>query len=77
MTHTLASLRPGQSAVITGITTHGAVAQRLMHLGIVEGMEVEFIRRAPTGDPIEIRVMGYELSLRNDEADTVNVEIRD
>jgi len=71
MSKTLAALRPGQSAVVEGYSAVDALSQRLMHLGILEGTPVTMIRRAPAGDPIEIRVLGYSLSLRLDEADTI------
>ncbi len=48
--------------------------QRLMQLGVLEGSELEIIRAAPGGDPIEIRVMGYCLSLRKAEAQMILVE---
>jgi Fe2+ transport system protein FeoA len=73
MKKTLAVLEPGQSAVVQGFAAVDALSQRLMQLGILEGTPVEMVRRAPTGDPIEIRVLGYSLSLRLDEADTIFV----
>jgi Fe2+ transport system protein FeoA len=53
----------------------GPLSQRIMTLGLLEGSEVQVIRRAPTGDPMEIRVMDYALSLRRDEASTIQVEL--
>jgi len=53
----------------------GPLAQRIMSLGLLEGSEVQVVRRAPAGDPIEIRVMDYALSLRRDEASTIRVEL--
>ena len=49
------------------------LAQRLMQMGIIEGTEIEVLRYAPAGDPIEIRVLGYALSLRGAEAANVLV----
>jgi len=74
MSAPLTVLRPGQRAVISGFVADDAEAQRLMTMGLVEGAEVEFLRAAPTGDPIEIRVMGYALSLRLSDAAEVLVE---
>jgi Fe2+ transport system protein FeoA len=71
MKKTLAALEPGDCAVVEGFTAIDALSQRLMQLGILEGTPVEMVRRAPTGDPIEIRVLGYALSLRLAEAETI------
>lgn len=71
MPATLAALRPGQQGVVLGFTRQDLFTQRLMHLGILEGTPVEVVRRAPTGDPIEVRVLGYALSLRLAEAETI------
>ena len=72
---TLADLRPGERAVITAVDSHSAVGQRMLHLGLLEGTEVELVRRAPAGDPLEIRVAGYALSVRTSEAKLVEVEV--
>ncbi len=71
MTTTLATLRPGQTGVVEGFSEIDETAQRLMQMGLVEGIEIEVLRYAPAGDPIEIRVMGYALSLRGKEAANV------
>jgi ferrous iron transport protein A len=77
MTVTLASMAPGQRGVIAGYTQDDAFTQRLMQLGLIEGSEVEILRCAPTGDPIEVRVMGYALSLRRSEAALIEMhEVR-
>ncbi len=77
MTVTLASMAPGQRGVIGGYTQDDAFTQRLMQLGLIEGSEVEILRCAPTGDPIEVRVMGYALSLRRSEAALIEMhEVR-
>ena len=73
MRTTLAALRPGQTGVVEGYSEIDETAQRLMQMGLVEGMEIEVLRYAPAGDPIEIRVMGYALSLRGKEAANVLV----
>ena len=74
MTATLATLRPGQTGTVTGFKTVDDLALRLMQMGIIEGADVEVLRYAPAGDPIEIRVLGYALSLRSNEAANVLVE---
>jgi len=70
---TLDQLRPGKKAAITGIDGDGPLIQRLMALGLLEGSDVMVIRTALGGDPIEIEVMGYTLSLRRAEASQINV----
>ncbi len=71
MTTTLATLRPGQTGVVEGFSEIDETAQRLMQMGVVEGIEIEVLRYAPAGDPMEVRVMGYALSLRGKEAANV------
>lgn len=75
MASTLADLAPGQRGSITGYAQDDAFTQRLMQLGLIEGADVEMLRCAPTGDPIEVRVMGYALSLRRNEAALVHVDL--
>jgi len=75
---TLDTLRPGQHAVVSAIMGEGsAVYQRLMEMGVYEGVELKVIRFAPLGDPMELHVQGYNLSLRKSEAACVQVEIRE
>lgn len=72
---TLDQLKPGQQATIAAIVTTGPLAQRLMALGLLEGTPVAMLRRALGGDPLEIDVMGYALSLRRDEARKLIIEL--
>lgn len=69
---TLAQLVPGQKAIIQHFTDDD-LSLKLMEMGCLPGEEVEFKRTAPLGDPIEISVSGYLLSLRKAEAQTVIV----
>lgn len=69
---TLAQLVPGQKAIIQRFTDDD-LSLKLMEMGCIPGEEVEFKRTAPLGDPIEISVLGYLLSLRKAEAQTVIV----
>ena len=70
---TLNQLGIDQKAVITAIVGDGPLVQRLMALGVIEGSTVSVRRKALGGDPIEIEVMGYSLSLRIEEARRVEV----
>jgi Fe2+ transport system protein FeoA len=70
---TLADVRVGERARVTRIVGQGAVVQRLQEMGLIAGVELSVIRFAPLGDPVEIRVRGYALSLRRTEARCVEV----
>ena len=68
---TLKDLKPGQEGIVKSIATVGAMKRRIMDMGITKGTEI-FIRKvAPLGDPIEINVRGYELSLRKIDAEMI------
>lgn len=58
---------------ITGIRAGSSLSYRLMEMGLIEGAAVEVLGRAPLGDPLHIRLGDYELSLRNAEADLVEI----
>ena len=74
MSKVLADLQPGESGIVTKILGEGAVKRRLMDMGITRGTEV-FVRKvAPLGDPIQVTIRGYELSLR--KGDAKNVEMK-
>jgi ferrous iron transport protein A len=70
---TLDELKLGQEGLITALEGDDRLAQRLMALGLLEGTRVSILRRALGGDPLEIDVMGYALSLRRDEARKISV----
>jgi len=70
----LSELSPGQSGRVCRLTGEPPVRQRLQEMGLVRGTPVQFVRVAPLGDPIEIRVRGYSLSLRRQEAEAIIVE---
>ncbi len=74
----LSDLKTGQRAVIVRLSGDaGAVKRRMMDMGMVPGSEVEVVRVAPFGDPIEFSVKGYSLSLRKSEAENIEVELMD
>ena len=70
---TLDDLKPGQSATVAAINGEGPLSQRLMALGLLEGSRVAMMRKALGGDPLEVEVMGYALSLRRDEARRIEI----
>ena len=69
----LDQLGVGQRAQITGLRGDDSLAQRLLEMGLLEGEEVEVLGFAPLGDPMEIRLRDYRLSLRRSEAARVSV----
>lgn len=72
--NTLFRLRSGGVCRVSGIQGAGAGRRRLLEMGLVPGTEVQVLRRAPLGDPIEMSVRGYLLSIRGDQARQVAVE---
>ena len=71
---TLNQLKVGNSAVITTVGGDGALRCRLLDMGLIPHTRVTLQKVAPMGDPIEIRVRGYELTLRVEEAQKIEVE---
>jgi ferrous iron transport protein A len=71
----LDELVPPQNARIKQIKGMGALRQRMMDMGLVPGAEINVVRVAPMGDPIEYQVKGYHLSLRGHEAKNILVEV--
>ena len=70
----LSELKPGDRTRVKEVGGTGDAARRLMDLGLIRGTAVEVVRTAPLGDPIEVRVRGFMLSLRRAEADHITVE---
>ncbi len=76
MTDTQKTLRDvpvGESATVVKLTGEGAIKRRIMDMGLTKGTRVDVRKVAPLGDPIEVTVRGFELSLRKDEAQNVVV----
>jgi len=71
----LAKLKPGQKGKITAIGSIGALKRRLMDMGVLVGEEVRVLKVAPMGDPIEVNIKSYNLSLRKKEAEGIAVEV--
>lgn len=70
----LSQLSIGESATVVAVNGEGAVRRRLFDMGITPGAEVYLRKKAPLGDPIEISLRGYELTLRKSEASNVEVQ---
>lgn len=71
---TLKDAKIGQTVRVKKLTGEGAVKRRIVDMGITKGVEVYIRKVAPLGDPIEITVRGYELSLRKADAELIEVE---
>lgn len=71
---TLRELVPGQKGKVVSLGEKGPGRRRLMDMGITPGVEIQIVKVAPLGDPIEINLRGYELSLRKDEANQIKVD---
>lgn len=71
---TLKDIECGSSAVVIKLHGEGATKRRLMDMGITKGISVYVRKVAPLGDPVEVRVRGYELSLRKADAQLIEVQ---
>ena len=71
---TLRECAVGETVVVAKITGEGALRRRMMDMGITKGREVTIRKVAPLGDPIEVTVRGYELSIRRSEAEQIQVQ---
>lgn len=72
---TLKELNIGESAVITAVGGEGALRQHFLDMGLIPGEEVTLVKFAPMGDPMELSIHGYELTLRLDDADRIGVTL--
>lgn len=76
MERTLDLFAVGESGVVKSVVGEGKIKRRLFDMGITPGAEVYMRKKAPLGDPIEITLRGYELTLRKTEAACVNTEVK-
>ena len=74
MTKLLSDFAIGEKGTITKVSAEGAVRRRLFDMGVTPGAEVMLRKKAPLGDPLEVNLRGYELTLRKVEAACVEVE---
>ncbi|NLY92783.1 MAG: ferrous iron transport protein A [Myxococcales bacterium] len=70
----LSEVPVGERAVVRALHGERFLSRRLMEMGLLPGVEVEVVRRAPMGDPIELRLRRYALSIRREDAATIEVE---
>lgn len=71
---TLREVTPGSTVKVTKLTGEGPIKRRIMDMGITKGVDI-FVRKvAPLGDPVEVTVRGYELSLRKADAEMIEVQ---
>jgi ferrous iron transport protein A len=71
---TLKGALPGQKVRVVKLHGQGPIRRRLMDMGLIRGTAVEVRKVAPLGDPIEVRLRGYELSLRKADVDIIEIE---
>ncbi|GAA0722308.1 ferrous iron transport protein A [Clostridium malenominatum] len=72
--NTLKSVKCGETVTVVKLHGEGAVKRRIMDMGITKGVEVLVRKVAPLGDPIEVNVRGYELTLRKADAEMIEVQ---
>ncbi len=75
MEKTLKEFVPSEKGTVRGITAEGRIRRRLFDMGVTPGAEIVMKKVAPLGDPIEVTLRGYELSLRKSEAECILMEV--
>ena len=70
----LSDVKVGRKAIVVRLNGEGALRRRIMDMGITKGTEITVRKVAPLGDPIELTVRGYELTIRKSEAQNIEVE---
>ena len=73
----LDQIEKGETGLVKSVEGDGKVRRRLFDMGVTPGAKVVLRKKAPLGDPIEVTIRGYELSLRKSEACLVNIEVKD
>ncbi len=71
---TLDQLKPGESGIIQAVGGQGALRRRLLEMGLTPGTRVMVQKMAPSGDPIEIHIRGYQLTLRKEDAAEISLD---
>ena len=76
MTKTLDEFSIGETGIIKTVAGEGKIRRRLFDMGVTPGAEVMLRKKAPLGDPLEVTIRGYELTLRKTEASCVTMEVK-
>ena len=71
---TLRELKPGRSGVVDSVKGAGNIRRRVLEMGVTPGVKIDVIKVAPLGDPVEVMLRGYNLSLRKEEAEAINLK---
>ncbi len=71
----ISDLKPGDKGKIRKIEASSNLRRKLLDMGIIPGSPFEIVKLAPLGDPVDVKIKGYHLSLRKEEAATVSVEV--
>lgn len=71
---TLRELKPGQSGVVDSVKGEGGIRRRVLEMGVTPGTKIDVVKVAPLGDPVEVVLRGYNLSLRKEEAEAINLK---
>jgi ferrous iron transport protein A len=71
---TLDELPPGVRATVRSVKGGSSISKRLMEMGVVPGVSIRMIKSAPFGDPIEVRLRGYSLAIRRNEAAAIEID---
>lgn len=71
---TLRNVKPGETVKVSRINGEGALKRRIMDMGVTKGVDVYVRKVAPLGDPVEVTVRGYELSVRKEDAEMIEVQ---
>ena len=66
----------GETGVISAVSGEGRIRRRLFDMGVTPGAEVTLVKKAPLGDPLEVTLRGYQLTLRKTEAECVETEVK-
>lgn len=74
-TMNLSNIPAGVHAKVTAVKGDGFITRRLMEMGVVPGVSVRMVKSAPFGDPVEVRLLGYSLAIRKNEAEAIEVEL--
>lgn len=77
MSEKLDSLKAGEEGIVVNVIGEGALRRRLFDMGITPGTSIILRKTAPLGDPIEIKLRGYQLSLRKSEAEMIEISRKD